>query len=71
MKTHSAPRSSDVLLGSSIINQDTFNKMVQIGQNMQKGNPYGSDIHRKGFNIVRDANIRYFGVDNLGDYENF
>ena len=67
----SKPRSADVLLASNIINKDTFNKMVLIGQNLQKRNPYGSAIHRKGFNIVRQANIRFFGVDNLGDYETF
>ena len=71
MSTNSIPRSSDVLLNNHIINEDTFNKMVLIGQNMQKKNPYGSKLHRKGFNIVREANMRFFGIDNLGNYENF
>ncbi len=71
MKTQSKPRNSDVWLNGGPINKDAFEKAVLIGQNMQKHNPHGSDIHRKGFEIVRQANIRFFGVDNLGEYENF
>ena len=69
--TENKPRSSDVWLNGGPINKDTFQKAVTIGQNMQKLNPYGSTMHRKGFEIVRQANIRFFGVDNLGEYEQF
>jgi len=65
------PRSSDVWLNGGPINRDTFDKAVRIGMEMQKRNPWGSVGHRKGFAIVREANIRFFGKDNLGDYESF
>lgn len=63
------PRSSDVVLNGGPINKDTFEKMVLVGQNLQKFNPFGSVTHRKGFEIVRQAYIRFFGTDNLGSYD--
>ena len=63
------PRSSDVWLNGGPINRDTFEKAVAVGQGLQKRNPYGSELHRKGYEIVRQATVRYFGEDKLGEYE--
>jgi hypothetical protein len=65
------PRSSDVWLNMGPINKDTFDKAVRIGQGLQRCNPFGSELHRKGFNIVREACIRFFGEDKLGEYDSF
>lgn len=62
------PRASDEWLTSHKISRSTFDKAATIGQNLQKFNPFGSEQHRKGFNIVRQACIRYFGQDKLGEY---
>ena len=64
-------RSSDEWLTQDKISKPTFDKAVIVGQNLQKFNPYGSDEHRKGFEIVRQACIRFFGADKLGSYESF
>ena len=63
------PRSSDVWLNGGPINRDTFEKAVAVGQGLQKRNPYGSELHRKGYEIIRHATVRYFGEDKLGEYE--
>jgi len=64
-------RSSDEWIEGGPISKPTFDKAVIVGQNLQKFNPYGSDQHRKGFGIVRQACIRFFGQDKLGAYEAF
>ena len=64
-------KSSDQWVLGGPIDKDAFDKAVQIGQDMQKRNPFGSELHKKGYGIVRDANIRFFGKDNLGEYGSF
>jgi hypothetical protein len=53
------------------ISKETFDRAIQTGQNLQKSNQYGSEQHRKGFEIVREACIRFFGEDKLGEYDTF
>ncbi len=62
------PRSSDVWLNMGPINKDTFDKSILVGQSLQEHFPYGSTQHRKGFEIVRQSTIRFFGEDKVGDY---
>lgn len=64
-------RSSDEWVIGGPISKPTFDKAVVVSQNLQKFNPYGSEQHRKGFEIVRKACIRFFGEDKLGVYEAF
>jgi hypothetical protein len=53
------------------ISKEAFDRAIQTGQNLQKSNQYGSEQHRKGFEIVREACIRFFGEDKLGEYDTF
>jgi hypothetical protein len=48
------------------ISKETFDSAIQTGQNLQKSNQYGSEQHRKGFEMY-EACIRFFGEDKLGD----
>ena len=51
-----------------MIDQATFDAQVLEGQELQKRNPFGSELHRKGYEIVRQACIQFFGQDKLGEY---
>ncbi len=70
-KSKAEVKSSDDWISGGSIRKRTFDKAVQVGQNLQRFNPYGSELHRKGFEIVRQACIRFFGQDKLGNYESF
>lgn len=70
-KTKAGERASDDWVKAGPIGKRTFDKAVECGQRLQKFNPYGSELHRKGFEIVRQACIRFFGKDKLGAYEQF
>jgi len=52
----------------NMIDQSTFDQLVLKGQELQKRNPFGSELHRKGYEIVRQAVIGFFGEDKLGEY---
>ncbi len=71
MKEKQIRSSDEWISGKSPISKATFDKAVIIGQSLQKFHPFGSEEHRKGYDIVRQACIRFFGEDKLGEYGSF
>ena len=53
------------------LSKEDFDKEIATGQELQKRNPPGSELHRKGFEIVRKAVIDFTGQDKVGNYEDF